>query len=352
MRLSAGTRLGPYEIVAPLGSGGMGEVYRAHDTRLGRDVAIKVLPAGFAADPDRVSRFEREARLVSALNHPNIVTIHDIGWCDATPYIAMELVKGSTIRERLRSGTMTMRQIVAVMTQTADGLAKAHEAGIVHRDLKPENVMITAEGLVKILDFGLGKYDALFFDASRDAATTQLIPPATADGRIVGTVDYMSPEQAAGRPVDSRSDQFSFGSMLCEMVTGKSPFHRDTVVQTLSAIIEARPQLSASSGVPEPLRRVMDRCLEKDPARRYPSTLLLATELRALAASATVTDAPLAAPSTQAPQVTGTAWVIGGVIVTLVLAAIVTGVTSVHSFVDRIGPTVVPVTARRGDGTA
>src|SRR6266700_1623674 len=218
MTLSSGTRLGVYEVIAPLGAGGMGEVWKARDTRLGRDVAVKVLPADVSSDPSRLKRFEKEARSASALNHPNIVTIYEIGSSDSISYIAMERVEGKTLRELLFGGALPIKKLLPIAAQIADGLAKAHEAGIVHRDLKPENVMVTKDGLVKILDFGLAKLT----QAGEEAATESQLPTmtrATEPGTILGTVGYMSPEQASGRVLDSRSDQFSFGSILYEMAT-------------------------------------------------------------------------------------------------------------------------------------
>src|SRR5215831_8131843 len=207
MTLPTGSRLGPYEVLAPLGAGGMGEVYRARDTRLGREVAIKVLPAGLSADPERLKRFEREARSASSLNHPNIVTIYDIGAEGGVSYIAMELVKGESLRAELVGGdALPVRQVLQIGTQIAEGLAKAHAAGIVHRDLKPENVMLTEDGHVKILDFGLAKLTQS--EESGAQATMAPTAGATQEGIVLGTVGYMSPEQAAGRPLDFRSDQF------------------------------------------------------------------------------------------------------------------------------------------------
>src|SRR5713226_1636894 len=221
MALTSGAKLGPYEIVAPLGAGGMGEVYRARDARLDRSVAIKILPAAFSTDSDRLHRFEQEARSASALNHPNIVTIYALGLDDSTHYIAMELVEGKTLRELIVLDLLPMRKAIEIAAQVADGLTKAHEAGIAHRDLKPENLMISHDGLVKILDFGLVKLGSPSGEGP-DVCTTSQTPA----GLVLGTVGYMSPEQASGDRLDFRSDQFSFGLVLYEMVTGKSAFHR------------------------------------------------------------------------------------------------------------------------------
>jgi eukaryotic-like serine/threonine-protein kinase len=209
MALASGTKLGPYEIIAPLGTGGMGEVYRARDTHLGRCVAIKILPAAFSADRDRLHRFEEEARSASALNHPNIVTIHELGQDGSTHYIAMELVEGKTLRDLLASGLLAMRKAIEIAAQVAEGLTKAHEAGIAHRDLKPENLMVSHDGFVKILDFGLAKLTSPSGEHSDMCATS-----ATTPGLVLGTLGYMSPEQASGDPLDFRSDQFSFGLVL------------------------------------------------------------------------------------------------------------------------------------------
>ncbi|MGH9648959.1 MAG: serine/threonine-protein kinase, partial [Terriglobales bacterium] len=208
MALSAGTRVGPYEILSPIGAGGMGEVYRARDSRLGRDVALKVLPDELSADRERLQRFEQEARAASALNHPAIVTIYELGQADAASYIAMELVEGDTLRALLTAGALPLHKVIQIAAQIADGLAKAHGAGIVHRDLKPENLMVSRDGFVKILDFGLAKLTAPLTGESSDASTSG---PVTGTGVLLGTFGYMSPEQASGRPLDFRSDQFSLG---------------------------------------------------------------------------------------------------------------------------------------------
>ena len=215
MTLQSGARLGPYEILKPLGAGGMGEVYRARDTRLGREVAIKVLPEGLSADSARIRRFEKEAQSASSLNHPNIVTVYDIGTADATSYIAMELVDGKTLRQLLADGVLSIRRLLALAPQIADGLARAHEAGIVHRDLKPENLMVTKDGFVKILDFGLAKLAQPEIDDAGSIAAT--LTRGTEPGVVMGTVGYMSPEQASAGAVDFRSDQFSLGAILYEM---------------------------------------------------------------------------------------------------------------------------------------
>jgi serine/threonine protein kinase len=277
--LSAGTRLGPYEILSALGSGGMGEVYRARDVRLGREVAIKVLPEEPASDRERLARFEQESRSASALNHPNIVTIYDVGREGPLSYIAMELVEGTSLRALLAAGPLPLRKVVSIGTQIAQGLARAHAARIVHRDLKPENVMVTPDGLLKILDFGLAKLSTPGDGSGASAATT--ITGATGPGVVIGTAGYMSPEQASGRPVDFRSDQFALGAILYELVTGNRAFLRGTAIETLSAIVRDEPPALAAvvPQAPEGLRWVIERCLAKEPDERYASTRDLARDL-------------------------------------------------------------------------
>ena len=279
MTLDAGTRLGPYEILAPLGAGRMGEVYRARDTRLSREVAIKVLPAEVSEAPRRLKRFETEARAASALNHPNIVTIYDFGTAGSTSYIAMERVEGTTLRELALGGALPTRKLLQIATQIAEGLAKAHTAGIVHRDLKPENVMVNRDGIVKLLDFGLAKLMA----SDGEIGEGPNLPSATGTnpGVVLGTAVYMSPEQASAEPLDFRSDQFALGSILYELATGVQPFRRATALQTLTAVVQEEPEPIAGINpeLPPPLRWIIERCLEKDPSARYASTQDLAREL-------------------------------------------------------------------------
>jgi Tol biopolymer transport system component len=277
--LAPGTRLGEgYEILGALGSGGMGEVYRARDVRLGREVAIKVLPPDVAADPARMARFEQEARAASALNHPNIVTLHDLGRVGSSTFQVLELVAGRTVRDVAADGPLPLRRALTIAEQIAAGLAAAHGAGIVHRDLKPENVMVRDDGVVKILDFGLAKLERAPFDSGSHVATAT---GATAPGMVLGTVGYMSPEQARGAAVDFRADQFSLGAMLYEMIGGARAFRGDSTVQTLSAIIEKDPEPVARlrPGVPRPLVWIVERCLAKEPGERYASTVDLARDL-------------------------------------------------------------------------
>ena len=280
MTLPSGTRLGSYELTAAIGAGGMGEVYRAKDARLGREAAIKVLPADLAGDAERRARFEQEARAASALNHPNILTVYDIGDSESGLYIAMEYVEGRTLRELLVSGPVPTRKLLPIATQVADGLAKAHVAGIVHRDLKPENVMVNKDGFVKILDFGLAKLAAPAGDGGSELAT--MVGPGTSPGVVLGTVGYMSPEQASGQAVDFRSDQFSLGAILYEMATGRRAFQKKTAVETLSAIIreDPAPIAGVNPAAPAPLRWIVERCLAKEPEDRYASTRDLARDLK------------------------------------------------------------------------
>ena len=288
MRLERGSKLGPYEILALIGAGGMGVVYRARDLQLGRDVAIKVLPENVSSREDRLARFENEARLASSLNHPNIITIYSMGWQNQRCYIAMELIEGRTLQELMEEGPMPVEQALNIFAQVADGLARAHEAGIIHRDLKPKNVMITKDGHAKILDFGLSKLTRSSVDS--EAPTSSAIDPAisseslTRPGTVLGTVEYMSPEQAAGRPVNYRSDQFSMGTLMYAVLTGVLPFHRESEVQTLNQIIEVepRPVNELNPRVPEALQLVLRRCLMKDPKDRYKSTKELARDLQRL----------------------------------------------------------------------
>jgi Tol biopolymer transport system component len=271
------TRFGPYEITGPLGAGGMGQVYRARDTRLQRVVAVKVLHDAGGLDPVRQQRFAREAVAASALNHPNIVTVYDVGTEGETPYLVSELIEGGSLRSEMQRGRMPVRRAIDIAQQIADGLAAAHEAGIVHRDLKPENVMLTPDDRVKIVDFGLAKSDT-----HEDALGTAHTQTQTADGLIVGTVPYMSPEQARGDRADFRSDQFALGVMLFEMVTATHPFQRDSAVQTLSAIIADEPPdlAQASPPVPFALRLLLRRLLAKSPRERFAHTADLAAEIR------------------------------------------------------------------------
>src|SRR3984885_7170384 len=291
MNLTSGARLGPYEIVSPLGAGGVGEVYRARDTRLKREVAIKVLPPAFSRDGDRLRRFEQEALATAALNHPNILAVFDIGTTDSgadqgSPYVVSELLEGETLRERLRGGAIAVRKTLDYALQIAHGLAAAHEKGIIHRDLKPENLFLTKDGRVKILDFGLAKLTQP--DLNQDGAGFHTSLPtmthATEAGVVMGTAGYMSPEQVRGVVVDARSDIFSFGAILYEMISGKRAFHRETAADTMSAILKEDPaDLSETNRNLSPaLERIVEHCLEKNPEQRFHSASDIAFDLEHL----------------------------------------------------------------------
>lgn len=285
MPVIEGVRLGPYEVLAPLGAGGMGEVYRARDTRLGRDVAIKVLPASFSSDRDRLQRFQQEACAAGALNHPNILSIYDIGTHDGAPYIVSELLEGGTLRKRLSGTTLPQRRAIDYALQLALGLAAAHDKGIVHRDLKPDNIFITKDGRVKILDFGLAKLTQTDGNARQTDIPTRRV--GTDPGVVMGTVGYMSPEQVRGQTVDHRSDIFAFGAIVYEMLAGQRAFRGDSPADTMSAILrEDPPDLSATNrNVSPALERLVDHCLEKNPEERFHSARDLAFALEALSAS-------------------------------------------------------------------
>jgi Tol biopolymer transport system component len=287
MALTAGTKLGPYDIQSLLGSGGMGEVYRARDSRLDRIVAIKVLPTSYSADAARLQRFVQEARAAAALNHPNILSIFDIGEERGAPYIVSELLEGQTLRERIRDGALSSRKAIDYALQAARGLAAAHEKGIVHRDLKPENLFLTNDDRVKILDFGLAKLTRPETDAGAEAPTVQV---NTEPGQVMGTVGYMSPEQVRGKAADHRSDIFAFGSILYEMLSGQRAFRGDTPADTMSAILKEEPaELSETArNVPPALERMVRHCLEKNPAQRFQSAGDLAFNLEALTETSVV----------------------------------------------------------------
>jgi Tol biopolymer transport system component len=286
MALTSGTKLGPYEIVSPVGAGGMGEVYRARDTRLGRDVAIKVLLEAPAHDADRLRRFEQEARTIAALSHPNILGIHDIGTHDGAPFLVSEFLEGQTLRVKLVSGPLPVRRAIEYALGIAQGLAAAHEKGIVHRDLKPENVFVTRDGRIKVLDFGLAK---LVSPEENHETTVTLSSPATLPGMVMGTVGYMSPEQVRGEPIDPRSDIFSFGAVLYEMLTGKRAFKRETSAETMTAVLREEPPALNDTGWqgPPELQRILARCLEKNAGRRFQSASDLAFAMESLSGTLT-----------------------------------------------------------------
>jgi Tol biopolymer transport system component len=291
MALSPGTKLGPYEIQSPLGAGGMGEVYRARDARLRRDVAIKVLPEALANDADRLRRFEQEARTIAALNHPNILGIHDIGVHEGAPFLVSECLEGQTLREKLKSGPLAVRLAIEYALGMAQGLAAAHEKGIVHRDLKPENVFVTRDGRIKVLDFGLAKL--VRPEENRETVVT-LTTPATSPGMVMGTVGYMSPEQVRGEPSDARADIFSFGAVFYEMLTGRRAFKRETSAETMTAILREEPPELSDSGWQGPLalQRILVRCLEKNVERRFQSASDLAFAIESLSGTSTAKSVP------------------------------------------------------------
>jgi eukaryotic-like serine/threonine-protein kinase len=298
LSLASGTRLGPYRISSLLGAGGMGEVYRAHDSRLDREVAIKVLPASVAADQDRVARFEQEARATAALNHPNIVALYDVGSDGPTTYVVSELLTGGTLRERVDPGPLPPRKVVEIGLGILNGVAAAHDRGILHRDLKPENIFITDDGAVKILDFGLAKLSwGRWHDSGASVAT--VTAPRTTPGLLLGSIGYMAPEQVRGLDVDQRADIFAFGAIAYEMLTGRRAFHGATSADTMNAILsQDPPDLSSSSAnVPPAMSAVIRRCLEKDARHRFQSARDLAYALEAVATegrsgSAVATPAP------------------------------------------------------------
>jgi serine/threonine protein kinase/formylglycine-generating enzyme required for sulfatase activity len=294
MRLSVGDKLGRYEILAPIGAGGMGEVFRARDGRLGRDVALKVLPAVFAQDGPRRARFEHEARSASALNHPNIVSVFDVGRQDEILFIITEFVDGESLRAVVGRGPVASKAAVAIGAQIAEGLSAAHEVGVVHRDLKPENIMLTRAGRVKILDFGLAKRMEAKGQLQQNAEMSTLTEPGT----VLGTVGYMSPEQARGQPVDQRSDIFSFGTILYELISGHRPFRGEIPALVIHAILKSDPpELPASVG--PALSSLILRCLEKEPSRRFQSAADLAFALQTLSTVSGSANAPAERPRTR-----------------------------------------------------
>ena len=314
MPLSPGARLGPYDIVAPIGAGGMGEVYRARDARLGRDVAIKVIPASVATDPDRLGRFEREAQAAASLSHPNIVSVFEFGTHDNQPFVVMELLEGETLRQRLaatpaergsdatKHAGLPVRKAIEYAVQIARGLAAAHDKGLVHRDLKPENIFLLDDGHVKILDFGLARAAA----SQESSGATATVAALTDPGVVLGTIGYMAPEQVRGRAVDARADLFAFGAVLYEMLTGGRAFQRDTPADTMTAILkEDPPDLTVvRADLPPALDRIVRHCLEKNPAERFQSARDVAFALDALSGSAatTVIAAQIPSGATERPR--------------------------------------------------
>ena len=336
MTVRVGTRLGPYEIAAPVGAGGMGEVFRARDDRLGRDVAIKVLPAGLASDPERLRRFEQEARAVAALNHPNILAIYDVGAAEGAPYIVTELLEGSSLLDRLGTGRLPVRRAVEVATEIAEGLAAAHDKGIVHRDIKPANVFLTSDGHVKILDFGVAKLAPRRALAELASATTAV--EATEAGTVLGTMGYMSPEQVRGQAVDQRADIFSLGCVLHEMIAGKPPFRRDSVADTMSAILTNDPPELAGTdpAVSTSLQHVVRRCLEKEASRRFSSARDLAFALSEASGPAATGAPPPRRPAAGRQRLLGVAAVVAAA------ALAVAAVLGLHRGSRAPAPTAAP----------
>jgi eukaryotic-like serine/threonine-protein kinase len=348
MALASGSKLGPYEILSPLGAGGMGEVYRARDPRLEREVAIKVLPASYSRDADRLRRFELEARAVAALSHPNIVSVFDLGTHDGAPYVVSELLEGETLRERLRAGAFTPRKALECATQVAHGLAAAHEKGIAHRDLKPENLFVTKDGRVKILDFGLAKLTRPE-DSSVGQTSLPTTPAVTDPGVVLGTVGYMSPEQVRGAPADHRSDIFAFGAILYEMLSGQQAFKRASSPETMTAILnEDPPELSSTcKNVSPGLERVVNHCLEKSPEQRFQSARDLAFDLEALSGMSGTTAAQKAmAPAAKKVWIRA----LGTGVVAAVLLAL--GIIVGRQTVKTSQPSFQRLTFRRGFDSA
>ena len=313
-----GQQIGSYQILSLLGAGGMGVVYQARDTRLKRSVAIKVLPADRVSDPERKRRFAQEARAASALNHPNIITIHDIGTEARTDFVVMEHVAGKTLDHHILRKGMPVNEALKLAIQIADALAKAHSAGIVHRDLKPSNVMVTDEGLVKVLDFGLAKLT----EVERTDEGTGTLQSQTEEGMIIGTLSYMSPEQAEGKKVDARSDIFSFGSVLYEMVSGQKAFQGDSKISTLAAIVKQDPKPISQlvPGTPPDLEKIINRCLRKDKERRFQHMSDMKVALQELKEESNSGALPVVAPARPARR----HWVWAGaalVVVALAVAA-------------------------------
>jgi serine/threonine protein kinase len=286
MSLSAGTYLGPYEILSPLGAGGMGEVYRARDTRLERTVAIKILPAHLSSDPVRKQRFEREAKTISSLNHPHICVLHDVGSQDGIDYLVMECVEGETLATRLEKGPLPLEQVLKFGAQIADALDKANRSGVVHRDLKPGNMMLTPAG-AKLLDFGLAKPAVPLTGGATLTATSMRTTPMTQEGTVVGTFQYMSPEQIEGKDLDGRSDIFSLGAVLYEMLAGQRAFEGKSQLSVASAILEKEPAPISTRKplIPPALDRAIRRCLAKDPEERWQTARDVAIELKWIADS-------------------------------------------------------------------
>ena len=332
MTLDSGTKLGRYEIRSKLGAGGMGEVYVARDVEIGRDVAVKVLPPAFSTDKDRLQRFQQEACAAGALNHPNILSIYDVGKHDGSPYVVSELLEGETLRKRIAGSPLNQRRAIDYALQIAHGLAAAHEKGIIHRDLKPENIFITNDGRVKILDFGLAKLTQLDGDRNQTDIPTRRVD--TNPGVVMGTVGYMSPEQLKGRRVDQRSDIFSFGAILYEMLSGKRAFHGESAAETMSAILKEDPlELShTNKNVSAALERLVNHCLEKNPESRFHSASDLAFALEAVSGSSSSSDETVAMPVRAPRRMTRREMIFGSVAAIALLAAVAMAVALFSSY--------------------
>ena len=346
MTLSVGTKLGPYTVAAPIGAGGMGEVYRARDERLKRDVAIKVLPATYSQDPDRLRRFEQEAQAAGGLNHPNITAVYDLGSHEGAPYIVTELLEGETLRARLSGGPIAVRKATDYAVQIAKGLAAAHEKGIIHRDLKPENLFLTNDGRVKILDFGLAKLTQV--EAGTGPQTNLPTAAGTEPGVVMGTLGYMSPEQVKGKAADQRSDLFSFGAILYEMLSGQRAFHRDSAAETMSAILrEEPPDLSATNKSVQPgLERIVRHCLEKNPEERFHSARDVAFDLEAL--SGLSTPSGVAEIESQSTAKRPSWLAVAGAVLATALACGALALVAIRRVGDRPPPSFRQLTFRRG----
>jgi hypothetical protein len=339
MALSAGTRLGPYEILGPIGAGGMGEVYRARDARLGRDVAVKILPAEVSHTAERLHRFEQEARLAGSLNHPNVLILYDVGTREGAPYLVTELLEGRSLREVLAAGPLPPRKAVEHAQQIARGLAAAHEQGVVHRDLKPANVFVTKDGRVKILDFGLAK-----LTQPEAAGGASQFSTDTAEGHVVGTIGYMSPEQVRGQAVDARSDIFAFGAVVYEMLSGRRAFTGDTAADTMTAILTRDPEELSRPGleIPQSLERIVRRCLEKDPAERFQSAKDVAFALEAESGTSRSTTAVVAGRPRRR-------WLAAAAVgVPLLLVGVGIGLLYGRKLWERPLPKITQLTFRRG----
>ena len=349
--LSPNTNVSHYRIISKIGAGGMGEVYRAHDSRLDREVAVKLLPPDFASNEDRLRRFEQEAKATSALNHPNILTVYDIGEHEGSPFIVAELLEGEELRERLNEGPIPLRKVTEYAQQIVSGLSAAHEKGIVHRDLKPENIFITKDDRVKILDFGLAKLreppQVGGPTSSEDATRKALTNP----GVVMGTVGYMSPEQVRAQPTDHRSDIFSFGSILHEMITGRRAFQQETMAETMSAILKEEPkELSESNpNVSPALERIVRRCLEKKAERRFQSTSDLGFALESLSAPTSSSSTTLPEVAMESPRATSNRRpLLLGLGLLLLLIGAVAGIVGYNYFHKSSIPSYKQLTFRRG----